>query len=109
MVQFDHCSWLSFENCLTKPTLDSIQVNRIMENLLNLQKAAEFGKIGHMVIGRRSLVSLIIGRVTIDSAISSSNHPAIGSRMVRNWQLHCRDFENLDFAKYLAWRFRKSG
>ena len=22
--------------------------------------------------------------------------------MVRNWQLHCRDFENLDFAKFLA-------
>ena len=37
-----------------------------------------------------------------DSAISSSHHPAIRPWMVRNWQLHCRDFENLDFAKYLA-------
>ena len=38
----------------------------------------------------------------IDSAISSSHHPAIRSWIVRNWQLHCHDFENLDFAKYLA-------
>ena len=51
---------------------------------------------------------LIIGRVIIDSAMSSSHHLAIISWMVRNWQLHCRDFENLDFAKYLA-DFRKSG
>ena len=47
-------------------------------------------------------VFLIIGRVIIDSAISSSHHPGIRSWMVRNWQLHCRDFENLDFPKYLA-------
>ena len=45
---------------------------------------------------------LIIGRVIINTAISSSHHPAIRSWMVQNWQLHCRDFENLDFAKYLA-------
>ena len=45
---------------------------------------------------------LNIGRVIIDSAISSSHHHAIRSWIVRNWQLHCRDFENLDFAKYLA-------
>ena len=46
-------------------------------------------------------VFLIIGLVT-DSAIWSSDYPAIRSWMVRNWQLHCRDFENPDFAKYLA-------
>ena len=45
---------------------------------------------------------MITGRVIIDPAISSSHHPAIRSWMVRNWQLHCRDFENLDCAKYLA-------
>ena len=45
---------------------------------------------------------LIIGPVIIDSAILSSHHPAIRSWMVRNWQLHCRDFENVDFATYLA-------
>ena len=45
---------------------------------------------------------LITGRVIIDSAISSSHHPAIRSWMVPNWQFHCRDFENLDFAKCLA-------
>ena len=44
----------------------------------------------------------IIGRVIVDSAISSSHYPAIRSWMVRDWQLHCCDFENLDFAKYLA-------
>ena len=66
-----------------------------MANLLNLQKAAEFGKMKHVGIVRRS-------RVIIDCAISSSHQPAIRSWMVRNWQLHCRDFENLDFAKYLA-------
>ena len=47
-------------------------------------------------------VFLIAGRVIVDSAISSSHHHAIRSWMVRNWQLHCHDFENLDFAKYLA-------
>ena len=47
-------------------------------------------------------VFLITGRVIIDTAISSSHHPVIKSWMVRNRQLHCRDFENLDFAKYLA-------
>ena len=35
-------------------------------------------------------VFLIIGRVIIDSAISSSHHPSIRSWMVRNWQLHYR-------------------
>ena len=72
-----------------------------MVNLLNLQKAAEFGKMKHVGIVRRSRV-FITGHVIIDSAISSSHHPAIRSWMVQNWQLHCRDFENLDFAKYLT-------
>ena len=36
IVQFNHCNCLSFENCLTKPTLDSIQVNGIMANQLKL-------------------------------------------------------------------------
>ena len=50
-------------------------------------------------------VFFIIGRVIIDSSISSSHHPfhpAIRCWMVRNWQLHCHNFENLGFAKYLA-------
>ena len=70
-----------------------------MANLLNLQKAAEFGKMKHVGIVRRSRVFLSLG---VQSLVSSSHHPAITSWMVRNWQLHCRDFENLDFAKYLA-------
>ena len=51
---------------------------------------------------------LIIEHLIVDYAISSSHHPAIRSRMVRNWQLYCRDFpwsfgdlENLDDSKYL--------
>ena len=56
IVKFDHCNYLSFENCLTKSTLDSIQVNRIIANLLNLQKAAEFAKMKHVGIVRRSRV-----------------------------------------------------
>ena len=72
-----------------------------MANLLNLQKDAEFGKMKHVGIVRRSRF-LINGRVIIDSTISSSHHPAIRSWMVQNWQLHCHTFENLDFAKYLA-------
>ena len=47
-------------------------------------------------------VFLIIRHVIIDSAISSSHHSAIRSWTVRNWQLHCRDFDNLYFPKYLA-------
>ena len=41
---------------MAKPTSDSIQVNRIIANPLNLQKAAEFGKMKHVGIVRRSCV-----------------------------------------------------
>ena len=47
----------------------------------------------------------IIGHVIFDSTISSSHsfhHPWIRSFLVQNWQFHCRDFENLDFANYMA-------
>ena len=101
IVQFNHCKCLSFENYLTKPTLVSIQINCIMANLLNLQKAVEFGKMKRVEIARRSHVFYQWVCVIIYSAILSSQHPAIRSWMVRNWQLHCRDFENLHFAKYL--------
>ena len=53
---FNHCNCLSFENCLTKPTLDSIQVKSIMAILLNLQKAAEFSKMKHVGTVKRSRV-----------------------------------------------------
>ena len=52
-----------------------------------------------LIIGDRMF--LIIGHVIIEYANSSSDL-TIGSRMVPNWQLHCRDFENLEFAKYLT-------
>ena len=45
---------------------------------------------------------LIAGHAIIEFVVSLARHPAITSCMVRNWQLHCRDFENLDFARYLA-------
>ena len=50
----------------------------------------------------RVSLSFIIGCVMIDSTILSSHHSVIRSWMVQNWQLHCHDFENLDFAKYLV-------
>ena len=77
------------------PLIVPWRIFRICRKLLSSARRNMWELLGDRVF-------LIIRRVIIDSVISSPHLPPIRSWMVWNWQLHCRDFENLDFAKYLA-------